>query len=292
MNLAVNYSPAAARLLAQGRLGVDYLKCPAWPELIATARALHPSYVHFPLNVGLGSGDAINSETGRPPDWTTIEALLAQTGTPLVNVHLSPRALDYPDIPSDSAAPAHVEPVQASLLRDLLSVVRRFGPDRVMAESVYGARYMRAATMPGVIHRVVEEAGCGFLLDLSHARLAARALGMDERAYVEALPLTRIREIHLTGIQTFDERWVGVLRGAGIGDDVVQRFVGRTMDHLPLVEADWEITAWALERVRRGAWGQPWVVAFEYGGVGSPWEAMTDEQTLQEQVSRLRSLLL
>jgi uncharacterized protein (UPF0276 family) len=293
LKLAVNYSPAAAGLITRGSIAFDAFKCPAWPELIATARTLHPLYVHLPLTAGRGLGDAVNSETGRVTDWPAMEALLAETGTPFVNVHLQPRARDYPGIPVDSASPAHLEQIQANLIRDVQAVVQRCGPERVIVENIYGGNgaFLRVAYLPEVVRRVVAETGCGFLLDLSHARLAARALGMDERAYVESLPLERVREMHLTGIQTFDERWAAVLREAGLDEATVQRYEGRTMDHLPLIEADWEITAWALGQVQRGAWGRPWAVTLEYGGVGPLWEALTDEQVLSEQVPRLRNLI-
>ena len=42
-----------------------------------------------------------------------------------------------------------------------------------------------------------------------------------------------------------------------------------------------------MGHVQRGAWGQPWVVALEYGGVGPLWEAVTDADVLANQVPRL-----
>ena len=77
MKLAVNYSTATAGLLAGGEVAFDYFKCPAWPDLIATAEALRPVNVHFPLLVGAGHGDAVDGETGELPDWGRFEAILA-----------------------------------------------------------------------------------------------------------------------------------------------------------------------------------------------------------------------
>ena len=289
MQLAVNYSHTAADLWDRGRIAVDRFKCPAWPDLVATVRQAHPVYVHFPLNAGRGTGDALDSETNQVADWQKVEALLAQTGTPFVNVHLAPAAQDHPDIPADTTAAAHVERLADCLVRDVAAVVRRFGPERVIVENDY--ELPRPAFLPEVIRRVVEETGCGLLLDLSHARLAAGVLGLDACAYIAALPLERVREVHLTGIQLFDDRWVDALRQAGIAEDVIQGFAGRLMDHLPLTDADWAFTAWAMAQVREGAWGQPWIVTLECGGVGPLWEAITEADVLADQVPRLHALV-
>lgn len=293
MTLAVNYSRAAENLLDQGYITFDCFKCPAWPDLVETVRRIHPVYVHFPLVVGRGSGDAIDTETRRAAGWSAIETLLERTGTRFVNLHLAPTRHDHPDIPIESEATEHVELLTASLLRDVRAVVERFGAERVIVESIYddGGTYPRPAYRPDVIRRVVAETGCGFLLDISHARLAASHLGMGAWAYIDALPVERIREIHLTGIQRFDERWVGRLRRANVDARMIGRLAGRRLDHLPLTAEDWTFAERALERVRSGAWGEPLIVALEYGGVGAPWEVLTDPEVLREQVPRLYDLL-
>ncbi|MHB8645887.1 MAG: multinuclear nonheme iron-dependent oxidase [Thermomicrobiales bacterium] len=292
MNFAVHYSRPAADLLDTGKIAPDYFKCPAWPDLIATVQAKYPLYVHFPLRVGQGTGEALDTETHRPADWTKVEMLLARTNTPFVNVHLEPTTDDHPDIPADTTDPGHIAFLTDCLIRDLRAVVARFGPERVIAENVpNGDGCLRPAYMPAVIRRVVEECGCGLLLDLSHARRAARALGMDAVDAIAMLPVERTREIHSTGIQQFDDHWMRVLRGAGLNEHVVAQFAGRWQDHLPFTDADWAFTAWSLGQIARGHWGQPWIVALEYGGVGSLWEALTDAAVLAAQVPRLAAMV-
>lgn len=292
MQFAVQYSAELARLLRDGRVRVDSLKCPAWPHVIKAAQELRPVYVHFPLKVGRGIGDAIDTETSQPAAWGQVEALLVQTGTPLVNLHLSPSTEDHPGIPVDSANPADVERVTEHLIRDVQAVVRRFGPERVVVENDHdnGGRHLRPALLPQVIRRVVEATGCGFLLDLSHARLAARFLHMDVGEYLAALPCRRIRELHVTGLQHVDAYWTDRLLAAGIDARTVQHYAGRLIDHLPMTDDDWGWLDRALEQVRAGAWSQPWVLTFEYGGVGPLWEAVTDAAVLREQGARFYRL--
>jgi uncharacterized protein (UPF0276 family) len=292
MNFAIHYSQPAAALVDAGRIAPDYFKCPAWPELIATVRARYPLSVHFPLRVGQGLGDAIDTETRQPADWTKVETLRAQTGTPFVNVHLEPTTDDHPDIPTNTTEPDHIAFLTDCLIRDLRAVTERFGPERVIAENVPNdGGCPRPAYLPTVVRRVIEECDCGLLLDVSHARRAARALGMDAAEYIAMLPIERTREIHLSGIQQFDEHWLRVLRDAGLNERVIAQFAGCWQDHLPFTDADWEFAAWSLDQIACGRWGHPWIVALEYGGVGPLWEALTDADILTAHVPRLAAMV-
>jgi len=297
VNLAVNYSAAAAGLFREGRIEVDRFKCPAWPDTVAAARALHPVYVHLPLRVGAGIGDAIDTEKRRPADWQPLEALLARTDTPQVNVHLAPFVSDFEGIPVDSNDPADVEMLYAHALRDVQALVDRFGPERVAVENADDGkgRILHAALRPEFVRGLVQEAGCCFLLDVAHARMAAHLLGMDARAYLAGLPLERTTEIHLAGIQPFAGRWLALMRGSGLSREELGWFAGlepgQPVDHLPLIDEDWDFYAWGLEQIRQGRWGRPWIVTLEYGGVGPVWEMLTDRDILAEQVPRLYGMI-
>ncbi len=292
MQFAVHYSRPAVALVDAGRIAPDCFKCPAWPDLIAAVGAAYPLYVHFPLRAGRGTGDAIDTETRQPADWANIERLLTQTNTPFVNVHLEPTTDDHPDIPADTTDPGHIAFLADCLIRDLRAVVGRFGPERVIAENVpEGDGCLRPAYLPAVVRRAIEECDCGLLLDLSHARRAARALGMDAADYIAMLPLERTREIHVSGIRRIDDRWLAILRAGGVDERVVAQFAGRWQDHLPFTDADWQFVAWSLDQIARGRWGRPWVIALEYGGVGPLWEAVTDADMLAAQVPRLAAMV-
>jgi len=82
LNLALNYSRPAAALVAEGRIDIDYFKCPDWPDMVAEARHYRPVAVHFSLRAGKGR----LHET----DWALIGRLMQMTGTPFVNLHLCP----------------------------------------------------------------------------------------------------------------------------------------------------------------------------------------------------------
>lgn len=266
MKLAVNYSPQAADLITAGSIEVDYFKCPTWPALIAAAGQVRPAYVHFDLYAGTGSMGSV--------EWRRIEELLTGTKTPHVNLHLVARAEDFGGIPVDSTEPSDVTRVAETLLRDVGSVIERFGSERVIAENIpyRGAqgKSLRACVDPAVLAQVVSATGCGFLLDVAHATIASHHLGIDAQTYLRELPVGRLRELHVTGVRHDGQQ----LR-----------------DHMPMTESDWTLLEWVLRRIREGEWPRPWAVTIEYGGVGPIFEWRSSPHVLAEEVPRMRSML-
>ena len=262
--LAVNYSPQVAALRLSGNLPLDLYKCPDWPNLIAEAvgSGENPVYVHFPLVAGDGSLENV--------DWPRVERLLGETHTPFVNLHLAPHAKTFQGDPESAATRGRI---LAALCKEIEGVGARFGSERVILENVpyYSDEgRLRLGVLPETITGLVRDTGCGFLFDLSHARISAHYLNVDEKDYIAALPLDKLRELHITGVQMHE---------------------GRLRDHLPLTENDWEATAWALAQIRTGAWARPGMVALEYGGVGPAFEWRSDSGVLSEQVPRLYNLI-
>ena len=275
MKLAINYPPQAEALAAQGTIDFDLFKCPPpWdpvvpqyaPDLLARARAARPIYLHFPLHAG--------NDSLRTTDWKRIKEALTQTGTPFVNVHLQADAKDFPEMAAMTTAPEDRDRIADALIQDVRLATVQFGPERVIVENVpyrglNGGR-LAACVDPDVIRQVVEETGCGFLLDLAHARLTCLALGGDTREYVARLPVARLRELHVTGAQSDGQR----LR-----------------DSMPMGEEDWELIAWAMECIGDGCWATPWALALEYGGVGPNLAWRSEASVIAEQLPRLKGLM-
>jgi hypothetical protein len=81
------------------------------------------------------------------------------------------------------------------------------------------------------------------------------------------------------------------LQKAGLLTPRLRESAGRLMDHLPMTPADWEFFEWVAGCLRDRLWPSPELVAFEYGGLGSWWEALTEDTVLLAQIPRFRSLL-
>jgi uncharacterized protein (UPF0276 family) len=266
VKFAINYSPQAEQLLRDRKIEIDRFKCADWPDMIAAARASRPVYVHFPLDAG--------SISGRDSDLETVAAMCDDTDTPYVNMHLVAYARDFPGTPPETMDESVTEIVLRRMIDDVKRVAAQFGVERVIVENIpyFGAaarereRYMRASVDADVILRVVDETGCGFLLDVSHARIAAHHLGVEPRAYIESLPVARLRELHVTGIETKD---------------------GRMTDHMGLADEDWRWAQWALDNIRQRAWATPWIVALEYGGIGEAFRWRSEASVIASNVPRL-----
>ena len=266
MEFAINFSPQAAQLYADRKIHVDRFKCPDWPDMIEEARALAPVYVHFPLDAGTISG--------RATDLDAVDAMARDTNTPFVNYHLVAYARDFPDAPPETEDERVTALVEERTVSELSRAVERFGVDRVILENIpYFApagKYMRASVDPDVLRRSIAQTGCGLLLDLSHARIAAHYLGVDPRAYVERLPVEHLRELHLTGVD-----WVK----------------GKLLDHMELADEDLAWTQWAVDRIAAGDWPTPAIVAFEYGGIGEPFKWRSEAHVIERDVNRLNEML-
>ena len=121
--------------------------------------------------------------------------------------------------------------------------------------SLHPKRY-RFESEPAVIAKVLEETQTALLLDLAHARIAARARGISSQDYITALPLERTQQIHMAGVRE--------------GSD------SQLYDaHEPLLEEDYQLLEWTLERTK------PQLLTLEY--------FREDPQALSNQLSRLQS---
>ena len=261
MKFAINYSPQAAELVRKGRIEVDYFKTPPWPDMIAEAEKLRPVAVHFDFR----------AEGLIQPDWASIEGFLAHTETAYVNIHLGVRPTEMPQQPINSPpTPQQQEEVIEVMLANLQTLTSYFGAERVIAENIpfrlNENSEIWAIVEPEVISAVIEAADCGLLLDVSHARIAAQSLGMEPHAYIEALPVKRLHELHFTGLHNWN---------------------GYAMDHLEILETDWPWLDWVLEKVNRGEWGQAHMLAFEYGGTGEFFQRFSDPKVMAAQVPQL-----
>lgn len=280
MQFSVHYNPKLARLVADGHLKLDRFKCPAWPDLIAEAQAVAPVYAHFPLAVGHPEGFVYDTERKTAVDWSIFEPLMQET--PYLNLHVMPFYEWYLTMPPTTRDPIHIEIMMENVIRGVEDAVARFGADRVILENVNGSHTMQAAYSPSFVRQVVHATNTGFLLDISHARLASEELGVDVQEYLADLPLDRIREAHITGIQPLEGDRLETAHK--LNPYLAKAHAGQRIDHLPMTDDDWAFFDWSLDQIQSSKWATPWMMAYEYGGVGGFWEVISDEAVYREQV--------
>jgi len=256
--------PNPDALLASGEIGpsgtvdVDRLKVAEWmdDDQLAAVMAQRPVLLHL-------DGGVIWPRSRR---WTAAMAQRAQrSATPWLSVHLDQgwAFLAY-RWPGPSPVP------RALARRWAVRSVRRLqdecqasvsGRPPVLVENVprWSRSRLAYTADPAFISQVVEESGCGFLLDLAHARVTAHYLREPVRDYLARLPLDRLVEVHVSGPRP------------GPHPD------GRLIDaHQSMLEVDYELLAWVLERWR------PRAVTLEYS---------KDRAQIVVQLVRLRALL-
>jgi hypothetical protein len=91
-------------------------------------------------------------------------------------------------------------------------------------------------------------------------------MGMDHKQYFSRLPVCQVKEMHFAGIHNLN---------------------GQLSDHLSILKEDWHKLDWVLGHIQSGEWSQPWMLAFEYGGVGVEFEWRSDPRVIADQVPRL-----
>ena len=116
------------------------------------------------------------------------------------------------------------------------------------------------AHMPGgnldeatFLGRVVEESGCGLLLDVNNVWVNARNHGFDARAFIDRLPLHAVRQIHVAGHTRKD----GVIIDTHIG---------------PIIDEVWALYRHALSRI-----GHPVATLVEWDQDIPPLDEVLDE---------------
>lgn len=232
IRLAANWSAALEKLLRKVDPPVDYLKLPLGRDAAAHARAAR---AHRPI---LLHGWGPPYRTGLPgiPEPDALQTLARDSHTPYLSVHLDLQPEDLP-APTRRAALRRTRDSVARL-RDLtgLDVLLENMPHYAWSERP------RFVTDPDFIHDALDVTGAHLLLDLAHARVAAHHRHEDADAYLNALPLERAHEIHVSGPR---------LESDGLRDR-----------HLPMGAQDHALLERTLERAPRVR-----VLTLEYGGI-------------------------
>jgi uncharacterized protein (UPF0276 family) len=247
-----------ARLLSEGAVDCDSLKCPEWEGVVAAARPLRPVHVHFDIVVGNGGFDHL--------DFALIRRLLASTDTTHLNCHLMSSS------DAELSSPADKKRLVESWVAGMEYLKAQVPGCPLVAENlpfIPGYYSSEIAASPDLITQALKEADAGLLFDLSHARISSHYLGSSIKDYAARLPMDRLAELHITGLRYYR---------------------GYLSDHFEMSPEDWDAARWARAQIKTGIWREPDITAFEYGGVGEVFGWRTHDWVLREQVPRLSEL--
>jgi uncharacterized protein (UPF0276 family) len=93
----------------------------------------------------------------------------------------------------------------------------------------------------GFITEVLERADCGLLLDVNNVFVNATNHGFDARAWIDAVPLERVVQLHIAGHEPWDETLLVDTHGAAVRDevrDLLSYVIERTGPKPVLLERD------------------------------------------------------
>ena len=254
MKLSVNYSEALITLLRASAIEIDAIE---WVDklelgLVAQKRAEFPG---LPFHFHPG-----RMQTGKNWRSRLLDYLQACPESPFVSIHLAPLPTLWTNarINRGWVLPGPIPALAIwRFIRMVNSLKQQVEPPVILENmpNLHPKRY-RFESEPSVIAKVLDETQTDLLLDLAHARIAARARGITPQEYISALPLERTQQIHLAGVR---ERGDSQLYDA----------------HEPLMEEDYQLLEWTLERTH------PQLLTLEY--------FREDPQALSSQLSRLQS---
>jgi uncharacterized protein (UPF0276 family) len=280
--LGANGTEAMQELLPRGGAAlVDYFKVGPFMGR-AALEALAP---HYPLLLHLD--DTLSGHTPLPEaSVQSILDLVRLTGTPWTSEHIG---FGVADVDLDGALitqPASQALTRAQALENIVRNARVLAaalPVPLLLENIPlfpNWAHVNVAE-PEFITQVLADTGCDLLLDLAHARVTANVLGYDVRDYLSRLPLSQTVEIHLSGprpVCDSDARRRAIVMGNARSVAEVLAFdEDNLMDcHEPMLEEDYALLAWTLERT------QPRAISLEY---------FRDGEALRVQLARLGQMI-
>ena len=165
-------------------------------DVLAACAAKWPVIPHgVAASVGTGRGDAYAAKLGE---------LVSRLDPPFFSDHLCYSSIGGSELFDLLPLPFTHEAADAAIAH-ARALQERVGKPLVLENITY------YATMPGAemseaefLTRVLQGADVGLLLDINNLYINAKNHGSDPRAFLEKLPLDRVRQIHLAG-HTIDE---------------------------------------------------------------------------------------
>jgi uncharacterized protein (UPF0276 family) len=146
------------------------------------------------VGLSLGSADALNRG-----HLTSLKALVERIEPALVSDHLSWSAVGGRHLNDLLPLPYTEEALQ--VFCNHVTEAQAFLDRQLLIENPSSYVEYRHSTIPEweFLRAVAERTGCGILLDVNNIHVSATNHGFDSLAYVAAIPVSMVKEIHLAG---------------------------------------------------------------------------------------------
>ncbi len=200
--VGVGLRPAHYRELAEIEVGPDYLEiitenflgpAPAPRRHLARLAARYPIVLH---------GVSLNLLGHEPLDEAYLDQvarLADDVDAAFVSDHLcwtGAHGVSYHDLLPTPHTEALVDLAATRAAYVQRRLGRRFALENLSSYVSFAASTMDEATF---YRRVVDAAGCGFMLDVNNVYVSSQNHGFDPLAYLAAIDLGRVAQVHLAG---------------------------------------------------------------------------------------------
>jgi hypothetical protein len=258
--IGCNWSGELYHLLETGQVNVDYIKTGAFGEYdkhFGTMRSLRPVLLH-----GLGHYERAGMKDIDIVDFCRANRILAECGSPHYGLHLCITNADMSSSLRDEDIFQRMSDNIRLFQKNLSVPLLIENIPETPQEKVLYDHYPYAE--PEKIEQVVRQCGVDMILDVTHAKITCIYKNWDVRDYLKALPLHKVKEIHING-SGHD--------GGGFPDDT----------HNAMSGEDYALLEWVLGHAKPG------IISLEYVGIPSETPEEVAEN-LKTQLTRLSQL--
>ena len=212
-----------------------------------TFKEIHSHYTIIPHGVclSLGSTDPIDFDF-----LAKLKNFLDEIKAPWMSDHLCFTMVDHINLNELIPIPFSEESLQN--VSERIRVVQDYLERPLLVENV--TRYLtvsdREMSEAEFISRVLEQANCGLLLDITNVQLNSQFHSFDPREFISSLPLERVGQIHLAGWEVASDEQILDSHDAPVPPEVwdLLRFVlPKTGPSSVLVE--WDNNLPSIERL-------------------------------------------
>lgn len=256
IEIGCNYSPELMDLIWEKKVDVDWIKLSKEDHYHRQFKAVNgarPVLLHFAPRV-------TTDQFADNWDLEGINKAILECRSPHVALHLRAVESDIEGLCSNDVLERYVVAQLLKKKRELLSdVLVENMPITCLPDK------LKTLTDPGFISRICEKVDVGLCLDMAHAQISAYYRNESIDDYLEALPLNRVREVHLSSIRIIDNE----MRDA----------------HEFLEEHDYKL----LERLLRKTC--PNIITLEYGGEGIDCSRRSDKSKIENQLNIINELV-
>lgn len=197
MKLVCNYLTELITLIKEEKVNVDYIKYPSVSysniEELVNLRSKIDNKIIF-HNSFSKNGDILNISDDcfiEMLDIDKIKKALKIAGINGISIHLSDKKSEEENINKTE------DQIIDTIIKNVEYIRKNF--ENLDFFSIENREYGSIFEKPEFITKIFENINCEFLIDISHCKGAADKLGYDLIGYMEKLPLSKVKEVHLNG---------------------------------------------------------------------------------------------